>query len=240
MKSLIACAVLTAASASAQTPEFELATIKPSDPAATIAIRRSGHRISTTGTSLLFLIGWAYDIHTDRIYGKPNWLDNVRYDVIASAPVETQLALQKRMQALLADRFQLAVHRETRDLSVYTLIEAKGGHKLHLSPAPESMGQNPFQMPGRGQMVGTQVSAEMLAKVLSNQLDHSVQDQTGLKGVFDFKLEWEPDSSAPAEARTGPGLFTALQEQLGLKVESRKAPVEVLVIDRVESKPKEN
>jgi uncharacterized protein (TIGR03435 family) len=240
MKSLIILAAL--GGLHAQTLEFELASIKPSDPAATIAIRRSGHRIVTTSTSLLFLIGWAYDIHTDRIYGKPNWLDNVRYDVIASAPQDDSAhpELQKRMQALLADRFQLAVHRETKELSVYTLIEAKGGAKLKLAPAPESMGQNPFSMPGRGRLVGTQVSAEMLAKVLSNQLGHSVQDQTGLKGVFDFKLEWEPDTSAPAEARTGSSLFTALQEQLGLKVESRKVPVEVLVIDKIESKPKEN
>ena len=110
------------------------------------------------------------------------------------------------------------------------------------------MGQTPFSMPGRGRLTGTQVSAEMLAKVLSDQLNLSVQDQTGLKGVFDFKLEWEPDAlsappdglPAPADLRTSSSLFTAIQGQLGLKLEARKGLVEVLVIDRIERVPTEN
>jgi len=110
------------------------------------------------------------------------------------------------------------------------------------------MGQTPFSMPGQGRLIGTQVSAEMLAKVLSDQLSRSVQDQTGLKGVFDFRLEWEPDASSalpddlstPADPRTGSSLFTAIQEQLGLKMEARKGPVEVLVIDHIERAPTEN
>jgi uncharacterized protein (TIGR03435 family) len=110
------------------------------------------------------------------------------------------------------------------------------------------MGQTPFSMPGSGRLIGVQVSAEMLAKVLSDQLSRSVQDQTGLKGVFDFKLEWEPDASStgpdgvrtPPDLGAGSSLFTAIQEQLGLKLEARKGPVEVLVIDHIESAPTEN
>jgi uncharacterized protein (TIGR03435 family) len=139
------------------------------------------------------------------------------------------------MQALLAERFKLTVHREARELPMYALTVAKGGAKVTTREHTGSMGQNPFGMPGRGVLVGTEVTAEMLAKALANQLGRSVQDATGLKGVFDFKLEWSPDQTAE-----GASLFTAIQEQLGLRLEARKGPVEVLVIDRVESGPTEN
>jgi uncharacterized protein (TIGR03435 family) len=256
MKSVFLLSAL--AVAYAQSPEFEVAAIKPSDTAGTVSIRRSGHRIATTSTSLLFLITWAYDVHSDRLYGKPNWLDSARYDVIANAPLVDRPAaprlpghpseLQRMMQALLADRFKLVIHRETRQLPMYALVVATGGAKVRLTEAPAVMGQTPFSMPGRGRLVGTQVSAEMLAKVLSDQLSFSVQDQTGLKGVFDFRLEWEPDASsaasdelpAPTDLRAGSSLFTAIQEQLGLKLEARKGTVEVLVIDHIERTPTEN
>ncbi len=250
--------LLTWAAAYAQAPAFEVASVKPADPDGTMAIRRSGHRITFTGTSLQFLITWAYDLHSDRVYGKPNWLDSVHYDVTANATQDGRPApprqpgqpteLQRMMQALLAERFKLAIHRETRQLPIYALVVAKGGAKIRLTEAPAVMGQTPFSMPARGRLMGTQVSPEMLAKVLSDQLSHSVQDQTGLKGVFDFKLEWEPDASledpdeAPAAAnvRTGTSLFAAIQDQLGLKLEARKAPVEVLVLDHIERTPTEN
>jgi uncharacterized protein (TIGR03435 family) len=256
VKSLLLLVALAAVYA--QSPAFEVASIKPSDPAGTVAIRRSGHRIATTSTSLQFLITWAYDVHSDHLYGKPNWLDSVRYDVLAGGPQDDGPApprltsqpseLQQMMQALLAERFKLVIHRETRELPMYALVVAKGGPKIRLTEARALMGQTPFRMTARGRLTGTQVSAEMLAKVLSDQLGRSVQDQTRLKGVFDFKLEWEPEASstrpdgvpAPAGLPTGPSLFIAMQEQLGLKLEARKGPVEVLVIDRVESAPTEN
>jgi uncharacterized protein (TIGR03435 family) len=255
VKSVFLFAALAAACA--QSPAFEVASIKPSDPQGTVAIRRSGYRIATTSTSLLFLITWAYDVHSDRLYGKPSWLDSVRYDVVATASQDGRPApprpgqpteLQQMMQALLAERFKLVIHRETRELSMYALLVAKGGPKIRLTEAPAVMGQTPFSMPGSGRLIGVQVSAEMLAKVLSDQLSRSVQDQTGLKGVFDFKLEWEPDASStgpdgvrtPPDLGAGSSLFTAIQEQLGLKLEARKGPVEVLVIDHIESAPTEN
>ena len=248
--------IATMAAAYAQTPAFEVASIKPSDPSATIAIHRSGHRIATTGTSLQFLITWAYDIQSDRLYGKPSWLDTARYDIIAGAPQDGQPAaphqpgqpteLQKMMQGLLAERFKLAIRRETRELPMYALVVAKGGARVRLTEPPAVMGQNPFNMPGRGRLIGTQVTAAMLAKALSSQLGRSVNDETGLAGVFDFKLEWEPDATQPggapagAETGTGASLFTALQEQLGLRLEARKGPVEALVIEHIESSPTEN
>ncbi|MGO9231746.1 MAG: TIGR03435 family protein [Bryobacteraceae bacterium] len=254
--------ILGAGPAFAQTalppPAFEVAAIRPSDPTEPMAIHRSGYRLATSATSLEFLITWAYDIHSDRLYGKPKWLDSVRYDIVANAPEGSQAAarvpgqptlLQQMMQTLLADRFQLAVHRETRELTAYALVVARGGPKVHLAEAPAAMGQNPFRMPDRGRLIGAQVSAAMLAKALASQLSRSVEDETGLKGVFDFTLEWEPDTQstgvdaepAPStDVRSGASLFTALQEQLGLKLEPRKAPVEVLVIDRIESTPTAN
>ena len=202
------------------------------------------------------LITWAYDVHSDRLLGIPKWLDSVRYDIVANAPQESRAVrrepgqvsqLQQMTQALLAERFKLIIHRETKELAMYALVVAKSGPKVHLTEAGEVMGQNPFNMPGRGRLIGTQVSTGMLAKVLSDQLGRSVQDHTGLKGVFDFTLEWEPDmQSTSAEgmpagpAQTGSSLFTAIQEQLGLKLEPRKGPVEVLVIDHIESTPTEN
>jgi uncharacterized protein (TIGR03435 family) len=225
-------------------PAFDVASIQPAEPGGTIAIRRSGHHLITVNTSLESLIGWAYDLHTDRIYGKPKGLDTGRYDITANAPEDAWAAapspgqptrLQQMMQALLAERFKLAVHRETRDLAMYALTVAKGGAKVTTREHTGPMGQSPFGMPGRGVLVGTEVSAEMLAKVLANQLGRSVKDETGLEGVFDFKLEWSPD-----QATDGASLFTAIQEQLGLKLEPRRGPVEVLVIDRIETTPTGN
>ncbi len=237
---------------------FEVASIKPADPTQSIAFRRSGYRIATTSTSLEWLITWAYDIPSDRLYGKPGWLDTVRYDIVANAPQNSEpvrsqpgqpTRLQRMMQTLLADRFKLAVHSEKKELPMYALIAASGGAKIQLRDAGGEANQNPFSMPGRGNLIGTQVSTEMLAKVLSNQVGVWVQDQTGLKGVFDFKLTWEPDTEVigaetatlpPSPIRAGSSIFTAIQEQLGLKLQARKGMVEVLVIDHIERTPTEN
>ena len=258
MKSVCLLLALALAAAYAQSPAFEVAWVKPSDPDGTMSIRRSGYRIVFTNTSLEFLITWAYHIPGDRLHGKPSWLDSVRYDVTANATQDNLPApprqpgqpsqFQKMMQALLAERFKLVLHRETRQLPIYALVVAKGGPKIRLTEGPAVMGQTPFSMPARGRLIGTQVSAEMLATVLSDQLSHSVQDQTGLKGVFDFKLEWEPDASpespddspAAADVRTGTSVFAAIQDQLGLRLEARKGPVEVLVVDHIERTPTEN
>jgi uncharacterized protein (TIGR03435 family) len=132
---------------------------------------------------------------------------------------------------------------------MFAMVIANSGPKVHLTEVSGSMGLNPFSMPGRGHLIGTQVSTAMLAKALSDQLGRSVRDETGLRGVFDFTLEWEPDTvSAGADdvlapsldVRTGASLFTAMQEQLGLKLEGRKGAVDVIVIDHMESVPTEN
>ena len=230
------------------TPQFEVASVKPSDPASTISMSRSGYRFTTTNTSLEMLILWAYDIRKDRLFGKPKWLDSVAYDIVAKTSEDTPLAgivpqMRLMMQSLLAARFQLQVHRETRELPMYDLVVNKGGPKVQLkeavdSPAPN---RNPFSMTSRGRLSGVQVSTGMLARVLSDQLGEAVEDKTGLNGIFDFTLEWVPDIDAmTAAVKNGPSIFTAIQEQLGLKLEARKGPVQVLIIDRLESTPVQN
>ena len=227
--------------AAGQTPAFEVATVKPADPSRPIAIRHSGNHIATVSTSLQFLIAWAYDMHSERLYGKPRWLDTVSYDVLANAPEGETADLRRMMQSLLAERFKLAVHREKRELPMYELVVAKDGPKVKVAPHEGDWTQNPFQSTGLGRIVGTQVTATMVCKFLGDQLGRSVVDKTGLDGVFDFKLEWAPEGWSPnAMMAPRPSLFTALQEQLGFRLEARKGPVEVLVIDRVESTPTEN
>lgn len=248
---LVACAGLPAlAQAPAVPPGFEVASVKPSDPAGTMGIRRSGNRISFSNTSLLFLITWAYDVHSDHVYGQPKWLDSVRYDIVANAAKDGPAAparlhgepsaLQRMMQALLAERFKLTVHKEVKELPMYALVVAKGGPKVQLMKEPDEIGQNPFRGSRDGRLIGSQVTAEMLANVLGQQLGRTVEDQTGLKGVFDFKLEWQPESTAAPAEGAGASVFAAIQEQLGLKLEGRKGRVEVLVIDHMESVPTEN
>ena len=106
------------------------------------------------------------------------------------------------------------------------------------------VGQNPFSMTASGHLSGAKVSAEMLAKVLTDQIGRFVEDRTEVKGVFDFTLDWAPDTNIPpdssAELRNGPSIFTAMKEQLGFRLDARKGQVEVVVIDRVRNMPSEN
>jgi uncharacterized protein (TIGR03435 family) len=155
------------------------------------------------------------------------------------------------LQALLADRFKLTIHRETKNLPIYSLVIAKGGSKLqeaHLDGRPEDH----MIRVGRGELTAPGIRLEDFAHILTQQTGRTVVDNTGLKGHYDLKFHWTPDQG---EAFDGPGgstspessissdmppsIFTAIQEQLGLKLESRKGPVEILVIDHVE-KPSEN
>jgi len=100
--------------------------------------------------------------------------------------------------------------------------------------------QHPFSVPSRGRLTGKTVSTQMLANVLSEQLGRSVHDHTGLHGYFDFTLQWTPDNETAADGQAGPSIFTAVREQLGLRLESSKGPVEVIVIDHIDRTPAQN
>jgi len=257
-------------------PVFEVASIKPSQSS------EGGFRIgwfsqdqyTATGTTIKMLILDAYGVEDDQVAGAPNWLNSERFDIEAKVDSSVgsefrKLSFDKRtlqeqhmLQALLADRFRLSLHRETRELPVFALIIAKNGPKFQEAKPGDTYPDGIKDMHGkghgnvmrmrRGQLIGQGVHIADLVQMLSQlQLGRIVLDQTGLTGKYDFNLQWTPDmDQAPREAlpgadnasgpaSSGPSVFTAIQEQLGLKLESRKAPVEVLVIDHVE-KPSEN
>jgi uncharacterized protein (TIGR03435 family) len=219
------------------------------------------------------IISIAYGVKSFQISGGPGWLPSDRFDIEAKMDAATAGALEKlsndqraavqqqMLQALLADRFQLAVHRETKELTIYTLVIAKGGPKLQTAK-PGDTYPNGGTYPdgthaGAGWMSGGVLDGKMTAQgvpiarlvlSLTQMLGHPVSDKTELKGVYDFKLRFTPDdrlqppSGSPPSLRlppppadsNAPSLFDALQEQLGLKLESGKGPVEVIVIDHVE------
>jgi uncharacterized protein (TIGR03435 family) len=205
---------------------------------------------------LKHLIGMAYEIPLlkwdERILGGPDWIgDKYRIDAVAPNPGSvTEAELHRMLKSMLADRFKLRIHTETRALSGYALLVAKNGPKLGpaTSDDPKQSG-----MPGRpGQIISFNMPFSVLAGALSSTLGQPVVDETGLAGRFNYKLDWTPDPSdkalrdAPPEFLrqlaidpNGPSIFTALQEQLGLRLEARKVPTEVLMIDSAQ-KPSEN
>ena len=158
--------------------------------------------------------------------------------------------MRDRVRSMLADRFQLTVHRETKEGAVYALVVAKGGPKLKENT--EGAGRPGIFARRRGELTGTSALIQWLTQALSNQLSRPVVDKTGLTSKYDFQLQWTPDPSQippgmpppgvealPPADPNGPDVFTAIQEQLGLRLESQKGPVDVLVVDRIE-KPSEN
>jgi uncharacterized protein (TIGR03435 family) len=259
---------------------YEVASIKPNksgDNKVRMMLRPDG--FTAMGSTLEMLIQSAYEVQDFQIAGAPGWLNSEKYDVEAKMDASTAeevkklgqeegvVERQRMIQALLADRFQLTLHRETKELPVYALVVAKNGPKLHQAKPGDTYPngfKDPDGKPGAGMMFmsgrGGPVIAQglpiaNLVRLLSRQLGRTVLDETGLMGNYDFTLQWTPDESqgsmfkgaeggpAPASApppdSSGPSIFTALQEQLGLKLESRKGPVEILVIDHVE-KPSAN
>ena len=170
----------------------------------------------------------------------PNWLDTDKFDIIAETGRREEISqdqLKLLLQSLLAERFHLKIHLERREEPVYGLMTDKSGPKLTKATAHETgSGMNTHRESGRVIMKGTGVPISELATNLGNQLGRFVIDSTGLEGHYDFLLQFAP---VQAQESDGPSLFTAVREQLGLRLEPQKAPVEVWVIDRAE-KPSEN
>jgi uncharacterized protein (TIGR03435 family) len=238
---LLAAAVSSVAIAQAR-PEFEVATIKPNQAeGGPSSVRATQNEVILENTSLRKCIATAYGIGEDRDYAlvTPDWMRFAKFDVIAKfAPGTPRDQLMLMLQNLLADRFKVKLHRESRQLPVYALVVVPSGSKLHES-APGTPGQISM---GGTHITGRGTPMQSLADHLSNaalQLDRPVIDQTGLRGNYDFTLEWTADSVQTPDA-VAPSLFTAVQEQLGLKLEARKAPVEIIVVDSAEKSPTEN
>jgi uncharacterized protein (TIGR03435 family) len=217
---------------------FEVASIKPSPPGSNgTSIGSPAGRFVARNASLKLLIVNAFNVRDLQIEGGPGWMDSDRFDIDAKM-TDNATAKQsyEMLQTLLADRFQLKIHRETREMSIYSLVVGKGGPKL--SPAREDERSMAVGR-GRGKLQFHRVSLSTLAQNLGGNLDRIVLDKTGLSGDFDFTVEWNPDLTQPDADPSRPSIFTAVQEQLGLKLESTKGPVEVLVIESVQ-KPTEN
>lgn len=300
--------------------EFEVASIKPAALPGGGAIRlglRGGPgsgdpaRVTFNLSTIRDLMAEAYGVKRNQISGGPKWLDSDRFDIVAKVPAGTTKEQVKSMlQNLLAERFKLTLHRETRDMPVYALAVGAKGPKLKQStaadappvPAEDGRGETAAPPPphspspgrsgiklgpdgcpaspptsgGRGGkfmmitpngecMISNGQTMDGLAAQLSDGFDRPVIDRTGLKGTYDLRLRYDPSSmpggrggpgmakgepgAAPAPGDPGnriapdggpPSIFTALQEQLGLKLESSKGPVELLVIDHVERTPAQN
>jgi len=254
---LILIGILVAQSR-AQSPvarsEFEVASIKRNVSGSTDRlIRPTSGRLSVNNMTLKDLLTFAYEVRDFQISGGPGWINSDHYDIEAktdgaSAPKQME---EPMLQALLENRFSLKVHRETKELPVYELTVAKSGLKLQPTKEGSCITRDPNQQlargqkqsdfcgflgMGRGSLDATKGSMPDLAMAFSFILSRTVVDQTGLTEAFDVHLKFAPDQSADS---ANPSIFTAVQEQLGLKLESGKGPVEVLVIDQVE-RPSEN
>lgn len=231
-------------------PGFEVATIKPSDPTRfNSGFKIDGRRIYTERENLRSMIMFAYGVHPRQVLNAPPWADTDYYDVNGQPdePGEPSLDQVRSMfRKLLADRFQLSCHPDSKELPVFVLSVGKNGHKL----ARSERGQMEFPdqtIHGPGNLTERNATmAEFAGMLQAAVLDRPVLDQTKLEGRFDFMLRWTPDESQFSgrarptdDANALPDLFTAMQEQLGLKLESVKAPANVIIVDKVE-KPSAN
>jgi uncharacterized protein (TIGR03435 family) len=269
---LAAAAFATLVVSRAQSPAvrsgFEVASVKPAgDPEGQSLIQAVPGRLQMQNLTLRRLILNAFGVQDYQLVGDAPWLASEHYDVQATTTGNTSVQQMEgpMLQALLDERFKLAVHRETRELPVYELVAAKGGAKLQASKegscTPYSVDSPPPPAPAPGQKLnycglhlsedglnraidGTGVTMEVFAATLSrnytSNLGRNVIDHTAMPGTFDVHLNWAidpltaPVGAVPPAPIPGPSLFDALQDQLGLRLQSGKGPVEVLVIDHVE------
>lgn len=248
----------------AKLPVFDVISVKPNKTTpggayGLVIMEFTADGFRGTNVPIHALLLQAYGLHEGQIVDEPAWVKSEVFDIqakVAEPDVAAFKALpyeQRRtmFQQILAERFNLTAHRDTRELPVYALSIAKGGAKLKQSPPDPSLPAG-AKSGGRSGMSSGRITAQRttvseLAAMLGVQLGRNVIDSTALTAAYDFTLQWTPDTgasaastgSAPTPSDAPPSIFTAVQEQLGLKLESTKAPVEVLVIDHIE-RPTEN
>ena len=216
---------------------------------------QGGQTYVATNVPVRLIIRLMYRLADSQLVGGPEWLNTELYDIEGKTEMKgaTSDQLHEMFQALLADRFKLKFHQETKEIVRFVLTVDKSGSRMKISEAPNNF-DIPIQGAGRGKIVGQRVPIPHFCWFLSQGLNVPVVDKTGLDKNYDFTLEWSPElqdaakaglavpGNAPNELPAvsyGPTLFTALREQLGLKLEPQKAPVQVLVIDHAQ-KPTEN
>jgi uncharacterized protein (TIGR03435 family) len=233
--------------------EFEVATIKPTppNPAGRWIRMLSANEFAAKNHALKTLIAAAYNLSPQAILGGPAWVDSDHYDITARTPGRVRPELNEQMsmlRRLLADRFQLTFHRDEKEMRVYTLTVAKGGSKLKestLSPDASPQGPPPLifvVLPQLIRLPARYATMDEFASVLQRAtLELPVLDRTGLSGRYDFDLEFTPDETVfggalgkETDNSTTPGLFAAIQQQLGLRLEATRGAVQALVIDHIE------
>lgn len=260
---ILVAAVALGLGASPEIPaQFEVASLKPGQPIPgdkfNINLGSLSHgTLTLTNTSLADCLRYAYALTNNEQLSGPDWIKSkaVRFDIVAKGPADAPLSqIRQMLQTLLTERFQLALHREQKDLSYVALVIGKKGPKLQEAIPDSDASGNKYLM---GRIYSNHISMITLATLLSRFSGQTVVDMTGLEGVYDLKLEWTPEhatkpassaSSADADAGadtgadadSGPSLFAAVEQQLGLKLEVRKGPVEIIVIDHAERVPIQN
>jgi uncharacterized protein (TIGR03435 family) len=228
--------------AAAARSAFEVASIRLHPDPITFSADPSVHGAGVVGTAstILDLIEEAYELRGDQISGGPTWVKSDHYDIAAKAEGESPITkgeLRQMLRSLLADRFQLKFRRERRETAVYELVLGKGVPKLK---PPDVTGHGFVEATSSGlHMEASNGSMAQLATQLSVTAGRPVIDKTGLAEHYAYKLDWFPANRDPEPDSNVPNMFTAVQEQLGLKLESGKAQIEMFVIDHVE-KPSEN
>ncbi|HEX4810457.1 MAG TPA: M56 family metallopeptidase [Bryobacteraceae bacterium] len=224
---------------------FEIASIKPSKPntQGMMVGGEPGGRFVANGITVKLLIQNAYDLRDFQISGGPSWISSERYDIVAKSSGENSKNVQPELRSLLAERFQFRCHTTAKQAPIYELVRDGATSKLQTAKSPTdadgvSMSMRPGQLTAYG------ISMANFAANLSNIVHRNVLDKTGTTGLYQFTLRWSPDqiSGAGPDGRDSwihtdsdaPSIFTALREQLGLKLEPAKGPVSVMVIDHVE------
>jgi bla regulator protein blaR1 len=259
-----------AASATAPTLEYEVATVKPNKSDIAPAALTADDGIDMRNIPFGILLGIAFGMSGDRISGGPEWI-NDRYDISAKMdpevadalkklnPLDRRAARQRMLQAVLTDHFKIVYHRDTKELPVFLLVVAKGGPKLQegkpADASPEGVGGTGTMQFGQGGLMTFKaMPLTALTQIIAQQVGRTVLDKTGLMGRYDFTWQFN-QSATPGGSRGGPqssaggagganssvsadseppSIFTVLQEELGLKLDSGKGPVEIIVIDHIE------
>jgi uncharacterized protein (TIGR03435 family) len=249
----LSIAVLFGAVAWGQRPEFDVASLKPVvlDGADTYTANLGTYRngvLAQTNTTLAECIRFAYEVTSDDFVSGPEWIKNkgVRFDILAkTAPDTPRSQALLMLRILLEDRFKLVLRKEPRVLSYYALTAPNGEHKMKPAQEPPAEPKNSL---GLGHIYHNRITMLMLASLIARFTRTPVLDQTSIPGFFDVKLDWARDNSVPSaapnaavpEPADGPSIFEAVQKQLGLKLEKRKGPVDVLVVDHALQTPLAN
>jgi uncharacterized protein (TIGR03435 family) len=227
-------------------PDWEAVTVRASDPdSREIGYRVSGRQIELRRQTVAAMLMVGYGIHMKQIADAPKWVESAEWEVkgVPDVPGDPDARqIRSLVQKLLAERFGLKMHTQQREMAVFALTVAKGGAKLKPSQGDANglPDENDRENGGESTVVFTNAPLSLLVTVLDFRMDRPVVDHTGLPGRYDMLLRYTADESrAPADGNAAPGLFTAMEEQLGLKLEPMRSEADAMVIDKVE-RPREN